>query len=106
MIGLKRVLVPTDFSRTSRTALRYGVALARPFKAQLHLLHVPELPRTSADGVYPLGLFETMRRATHERLRAQLTERESRELKPERAMRLGAPSDERSSTTPWSVTSI
>jgi nucleotide-binding universal stress UspA family protein len=92
MIGLKRVLVPTDFSRASRTALRYGVALARPFKAQLHLLHVPELPGT--DGVHPFGLFETMRRATHERLRAQLTERERRELKPERAVRLGAPADE------------
>jgi len=92
MIGLTRVLVPTDFSQASRTALRYGVALARPFKAQLHLLHVPELPAT--DGVYPFGLFETMRRATRERLRAQLTERERRELKPERAMRLGEPADE------------
>ena len=92
MIGLKRVLVPTDFSRASRTALRYGVALARPFKAQLHLLHVPELPGT--DGVHPFGLFETMRRATRERLRAQLTEAERRELKPERAMRLGEPSEE------------
>jgi nucleotide-binding universal stress UspA family protein len=94
MIALKRILVPTDFSKTSQTALLYGVALARPFKARLHLLHVPELPSTYADGVYPLGLFETMQRATHERLRAQLTERERRELKPERAMRLGAPSDE------------
>jgi len=94
MIGLKRVLVPTDFSRTSRTALRYGVALARPFNAQLHLLHVPELPSRPADGVYPFGLFETMRRATHERLRAQLTESERREFKPERAMRLGEPAEE------------
>ena len=48
MIGLKRILVPTDFSETSEAALRYGIALARAFEAQLYLLHVPLHPGEAA----------------------------------------------------------
>ena len=33
MIGLERILVPTDFSETSEVALNYGVALANRFGA-------------------------------------------------------------------------
>jgi universal stress protein A len=40
MICLQRILVPTDFSEHSRHALRYGIALAEKFGAELHLLHV------------------------------------------------------------------
>jgi nucleotide-binding universal stress UspA family protein len=40
MIALKRVLVPTDFSKFSDAALKYGVALARSFGASIDLLHV------------------------------------------------------------------
>jgi len=40
MIELHRILVPTDFSEHSRQALRYGIALAEKFGADLHLLHV------------------------------------------------------------------
>ena len=40
MIVLKHVLVATDFSPASETALTYGRALARTFGASLHLLHV------------------------------------------------------------------
>ena len=40
MIILKRILVPTDFSEASEVAVRYGVALAKVFKAKLCLLHV------------------------------------------------------------------
>jgi nucleotide-binding universal stress UspA family protein len=39
VITLKRILVPTDFSETSAAAVKYGVALAHTFNAQLHLLH-------------------------------------------------------------------
>jgi nucleotide-binding universal stress UspA family protein len=39
-MDIKNVLVPTDFSLPSRTALAYGVALARRFKARLTLFHV------------------------------------------------------------------
>lgn len=44
MIALKHVLVPTDFSETSDSALRYGKALAGAFGATLHVIHVIEEP--------------------------------------------------------------
>jgi nucleotide-binding universal stress UspA family protein len=40
MIDLRRILVPTDFSKHSDNALRYAVAFAEKFGAELHLLHV------------------------------------------------------------------
>jgi nucleotide-binding universal stress UspA family protein len=48
---LRRVLVPTDFSETSKIALTYGMALVERFDAALHLVHV----------VAPLvGLYPTL----------------------------------------------
>lgn len=42
---LKRVLVPIDFSRSSKKALHYAISLARDYRAGVVLLHVvkPEL---------------------------------------------------------------
>ncbi len=40
MIDLHSILVPTDFSKSSENALRYAVAFAEKFGAQLYLLHV------------------------------------------------------------------
>ena len=40
MFALKRILVPTNLGDPSRAAIRYGVAFARQFGAQLILLHV------------------------------------------------------------------
>jgi nucleotide-binding universal stress UspA family protein len=40
MIDLHRILVPTDFSKHSENALKYAVAFAEKFGAELHLLHV------------------------------------------------------------------
>ena len=94
MIRLERILVPTDFSDTSEAALRYGVAIARAFKAQLHLLHVPEHPGEAAETEYPIGLFENMQNAANDRLGHLLPEAEARELRPECVMRLGKPTDE------------
>jgi nucleotide-binding universal stress UspA family protein len=42
-IGLKKVLVPVDFSGSARKALEYGLAFAEQFQASLALLHVIEL---------------------------------------------------------------
>ena len=83
MIGLKRILVPTDFSETSEAALRYGIALARAFEAQLYLLHVPLHPGEAAETEFPIGLFETMQNAAYDRLGHLLSEAEARELRPE-----------------------
>lgn len=43
-IALTKILVPTDFSETSAAAVKYAVALADAFGAELHLLHVMEQP--------------------------------------------------------------
>lgn len=40
MIELKRILFPTDFSKSSKYAQDYACALAEQFGAELHLLHV------------------------------------------------------------------
>src|SRR5947209_4647491 len=40
MIDLRRILVPTDFSRYSHSALTYATAFAEKFGAELYLLHV------------------------------------------------------------------
>jgi nucleotide-binding universal stress UspA family protein len=40
MIELKRILVPTDFSKHSLNAMKYAAAFADKFKAELYLLHV------------------------------------------------------------------
>lgn len=94
MTGPRRVLVPIDFSETSKVALRHGINLARAFNARLTLLHVPEHPGTAAEAEYPIGLFETMQNAAHDRLGTLLTPDEIKELTPERVMRLGVPADE------------
>lgn len=94
MIGLKRILVPIDFSETSEAALKYGIALARAFGAHLYLLHVPEHPGEAAEAEYPIGLFETMQNAAHDRLGHLLTDAETRELRPDSTMRMGVPCDE------------
>jgi nucleotide-binding universal stress UspA family protein len=40
MIDLHRILVPTDFSKYSQSALTYAAAFAEKFGAELTLLHV------------------------------------------------------------------
>jgi nucleotide-binding universal stress UspA family protein len=40
MIDLKRILIPTDFSKYSKAALAYAAALAEKFGSELYLLHV------------------------------------------------------------------
>jgi nucleotide-binding universal stress UspA family protein len=43
-LGASRVLVPTDFSETSKKALEFGISFANFLKADFHLLHSIDLP--------------------------------------------------------------
>ena len=43
MISLNRILVPTDFSKSSGKAVNYGVELSAKFGATLHLFHAFEV---------------------------------------------------------------
>ncbi|MCI0607033.1 universal stress protein [bacterium] len=52
--GFDRILIPTDFSDTSYKALTLGVEFANFLKADLHYIHVIDLPTvTDLNSVYP-----------------------------------------------------
>lgn len=59
MIDLRRLLIPTDFSKFSANALAYAAAFAEKFGAELHLLHVVQsyamLVPDSLNVVPPVG---------------------------------------------------
>ena len=56
MIALKTILAPTDFSETSKIALKHAVALAEKFGATLHLLHVLPDPHAQAWSIEAAGV--------------------------------------------------
>ncbi len=77
MISLKRILLPTDFSKNSVYAQKYACALGEQFHAELHLLHVfQDLAGIIADPLFgtPIGecIQQDSRETVEERLRAML----------------------------------
>lgn len=80
---IKRILVPVDFSEPSLRALDYAIEFARPFKAEIVVLHVVEAVYPLAADMYApgfaLGLVsQELQRAGREqlaRLSAQLRKR-------------------------------
>ena len=106
MIAMKRILVPTDFSESSETAVRYGVAFAQAFNARLDLLHV--VPRQdlevllegervvhvltdSADAQASVEPDALMHEAERQMLATLLTEQEQKELRTEYVLRVSGP---------------
>ncbi|HKE83095.1 MAG TPA: universal stress protein [Vicinamibacterales bacterium] len=87
----RSILVPTDFSPTSDAALHYATQMALALGARLYLMHVPGKTGEHFEANYPLGRFET---ATRERLSSFLTKDELEQLRPEYALRVGAPAEE------------
>jgi nucleotide-binding universal stress UspA family protein len=75
MIDLHRILVPTDFSKSSHNALTYGAEFAARFDAELHLLHVvqdlalfvPEAIMLAPPMVPPIEQFVDAARAALDR---------------------------------------
>ena len=60
-IRLTKILVPTDFSEPSATALCYGLTLARTFGASLHVLHAVEEPLAQGWDGYGLPTLPELR---------------------------------------------
>ena len=85
MIVIKNILVATDFSEPSDTALAYGRELARTFGATLHVLHVAEnLAARAAADAYPMALPDMQRDIEHDawtRLEATLTSDDRKTLR-------------------------
>jgi nucleotide-binding universal stress UspA family protein len=73
-LALKQILVPIDFSSTSRKALRYAVPIAKEFGAKLTLLHVIELPSYTGEPAY-VGLDLTVTRRDLEKRMKDLAAR-------------------------------
>jgi universal stress protein A len=62
IIKLKKILVPIDFSDTSKKALSYAIAFARQFGGKITLLHVVEpyiYPIDPTFAPYPIPVNET-----------------------------------------------
>jgi nucleotide-binding universal stress UspA family protein len=96
MLTLKTVLVPTDFSDASESALRYGKAMARAFGASLHVVHVMEdlLAHAWAAEVYVASmpqLRDEIDKESRQRLGMLLTDGELKELRAETALLSGNP---------------
>jgi nucleotide-binding universal stress UspA family protein len=96
MIAIKKVLVATDFSPVSETALVYGRALARTFGGTLHVLHVVEnfvgrFPYADAAvvGFGPEELQAELEQAGRRELEAAVTETDRRELQAVPVFRVG-----------------
>lgn len=86
MIAIKNVLVATDFSEPSETAVGYARAMCRAFGATLHVVHVFEpLWITSADivggGVSLATMIQGLEDTARKQLDTTVTEADRRELK-------------------------
>jgi nucleotide-binding universal stress UspA family protein len=51
IVGLKNILMPTDFSEASAYAARYACALAKEYGARLHVLHVVSVAARDRENV-------------------------------------------------------
>jgi nucleotide-binding universal stress UspA family protein len=96
MLSIKTVLVPTDFSDASESALNYGKAMAEAFGASLHLVHVMEdlLAHAWAAEVYVASmpnLRDEIERESRQRLGTMLTPEDVTRLRAEIALVAGNP---------------
>lgn len=88
---LKEILVPIDFSTTSRKALRYAVPFARQFGGKITLLHAIEPPPYDP-ALANLPLAREIPTAPLEKELAAVAELEvGRDLLDKAIVRLGAP---------------
>jgi nucleotide-binding universal stress UspA family protein len=94
MIALNNILVATDFSEASKTALTYGRHLSRPFGATLHVLHAVEnlIARFAADAYAALlpDLQREPENAGEKRLLATLDDADPKELHVKAVVRTSA----------------
>ena len=65
-VDVRRILFPTDFSDSARSAQQYAKTLAEQFGAELHLLHVvSELTMPLADSLWSMTDAEQQLRIQH-----------------------------------------
>ena len=91
MIGITRILCPTDFSDASMCAVPYAVETARLFKAQVFVIHVvpPLPPLVEEPGIYiqpPKEYLDYLRNDADKRLDQILSKRIPTEVKSAKIM--------------------
>ena len=95
MITINNVLVATDFSDTSASALNYGREFARTFGATLHVLHVVEnglmWAGPEAAGIDFVQLQAEIAAAARETLDRIVIAEDRAQLKAVTAVRTGSP---------------
>jgi nucleotide-binding universal stress UspA family protein len=92
MIALRRLLVATDFSAESKTALAYGRELAAAFGATLHVVHVVDHLVTRLGYALPMGPIDPqgeLERIERDALKRSVSERDRRELHAVTDLRIG-----------------
>ena len=98
MSRIKNILVPVDFSKASKLALRYACELADTFDATLHILHAAENPY-GAGGymevyVPPPDFFEQIEQEARKQLESLLTREEQARYGAVLVYRTGVPATE------------
>src|SRR5262249_10572008 len=96
MIELRRVLVPTDFSRCSLTALTYGAEFARRFGAEMTLLNVVQdlallLPDALLATPVPTPALEQLTASAQQALDALVRDQKLDGITLQKVVRIGAP---------------
>lgn len=84
MIGLKDILVATDFGEASDAALTYGRELARRFGGRLHVMHVVDdvFARSASIESY-VATYPQIQRDVEEAARKQLSTLISTQIQPD-----------------------
>jgi nucleotide-binding universal stress UspA family protein len=94
MITINKVLVATDFSEASASALNYGREFARAFGARLYVLHVLDNAMMwvgpEAVGVDVGRLQGELENRAYNSLNRFITDEDRSQLKAETALRIGA----------------
>jgi nucleotide-binding universal stress UspA family protein len=71
-MDIRHILVPTDFSESSKRALDYAMGVAQALGAKLTLLHVVELPSYVTDGHTPVHVSAALRDDLQEHAQREL----------------------------------
>jgi nucleotide-binding universal stress UspA family protein len=100
MITLKKILVPTDFSETSKGALMYARALASAYQGSVHALHILPDPsvqpwafevETETMGLSFPERAKQWEERSHEQMKKLFSETERKELNVQLVTLVGHP---------------
>ena len=93
-VPLRRILVPTDFSKASKRALRYAVWLGKKLGASLTLIHVVPAKLRPSSGEEYLGLERELKDRGNEQLSHLVQKLLGHEIRANMMVSIGNPAVE------------